>query len=659
MRRWGVYSFQCLCACRLTAARQAVKGPLLPTALSSSSSSLSSSPSPLEPKKPRSKASPTKTVTQEASRAPRKKPDLPGAYSSFRGITPISEVRERYGYLGSGDRAAQATVRVAGRVTSVRDIGKIIFVTIRSNGNELQVVGQVGENFTREDLKKLKVSLRVGDIIGADGVPCRMQRGELSVAASRMLILSPYVCTDQVVCPNLRGFAVLQDNDVKYRYRFTDMMTNPCVIETIKKRHVMLQALRDYFNERNFVEVETPVLHTVASGANAKSFVTHHNANAMDLFLRVAPELHLKQCIVGGMERIYEIGKVFRNEDADRSHNPEFTSCEFYAAYHTYEDLMPMTEDIFRQLAMRVNGTTVVQIYPENAHGNPVTVDLGKPFRRVSVYDEIQRMSGVEFPPPNELNTPKGIAYMSVVMLRYNIPLPPVRTAAKMFEKLIDFFITDRVVEPTFVMDHPLFMSPLAKEQVSRPGLAERFELFVNGIEYCNAYSELNDPHEQYHRFQQQLVDRQGGDEEAMPLDETFLKSLQVGLPPTAGWGMGIDRALMLLTNSSNIRDGIIFPLLRQDIRSHDSKRRHKTASFFDFNKQMTLFCLSSLEQEFRRNGLSEDSCANVRELRRVIMELGQRGGTNGLPTAGGRLSDWRITLIFAIIRFICGTPRR
>lgn len=596
---------------------------------------------------------------QESPRAVRTRSDLPAAYSSFRDTAAIAELKKRYSYLSPGERAAQVTVRVAGRVTSMRDMGKIFFVTIRSNGVELQVVGQVGEHFTRECLKGLKSSIRVGDIIGAEGVPCRMQRGEFSVAAFHVAVLSPYVCTDQVVCPGLRGFSVMQDNDVRYRYRFVDMMTNHGVIDTIKKRHVILQALREYLDDRNFVEVETPILQTVASGANAKSFVTHHNGNATDLFLRVAPELHLKQCVVGGMERVYEIGKVFRNEDADQSHNPEFTSCEFYAAYHTYEDLIPMTENIFRHLAMRANGTTVVKVCPKGADGHPVDVDLGKPFRRVSAYEEIQRATGVELPPPTELNTPKGLAYMSAIMLRHNIPLPSVRTAAKMFDKLIDFFITERVVEPMFVMDHPLFMSPLAKEHASKPGLSERFELFINGVEYCNAYSELNDPQEQYCRFQQQLIDRRGGDEDAMPLDETFLKSLQAGLPPTAGWGMGIDRVVMLLTGSSTIRDGIIFPLLRPDIGSRDVKRRQRTASFFDFDKQMTLFCLSGLEHELKRNGLPEESCAHIRQLRKTIMGMGPRGGAdNPHDAVGYRWPEWRVAMTVAIIRLLCGTPR-
>ncbi|ORC91080.1 lysyl-tRNA synthetase [Trypanosoma theileri] len=584
--------------------------------------------------------------------------DFPAAYTSFRSSATVAEIRDRYNHLAPGEKETETKVRVAGRVAGMRDMGKILFLTIRSDGLELQIVSHVGEHFTRECLKKLKTSLRVGDIIGVEGIPCRTQKGELSVTASSLLVLSPYVCTDQVVCPNLRGFTLLQDNDVKYRYRFVDMMTNRDVIERIKKRHAILKGLREYLDERNFVEVETPILHTVASGANAKPFVTHHNANEADLYLRVAPELHLKQCIVGGMERVYEIGRVFRNEDADRSHNPEFTSCEFYAAYHTYEDLMPMTEEILRHLAIRANGTTVVKLYSQQNSQDVVDIDLSKPFRRVNVYDEIQSSAGVELPPPNELNTPRGLAYMSAIMLRHDIPLPPVRTAAKMFDKLIEFFITDRTVEPTFVMNHPLFMSPLAKEHASIPGLSERFELFINGIEYCNAYSELNDPQEQYYRFQQQLMDRRSGDDEAMPLDETFLKSLQVGLPPTAGWGMGIDRVVMLLTNTNTIRDGIIFPLLRQDIRSHDLKRRNKTAGFFGFNQQMTLFCLSGMEQEMQRCGLPKESCAQIRELRKTILELGQRADENNYSISRHRWDAWRIGLTLGIIRFICGMPR-
>lgn len=586
---------------------------------------------------------------------PRTVLDFPHAYRSFAGVTPLAEFRARYDHLGANDRSTEAVaVRVGGRVVSVRDMGRILFITIRSGEEELQVVQRVEGDFSRADLRAFAGTLQTGDIIGATGTPGRTAKGELSLYATEVLILAPYVCADQALCPDLKGFVPLTDTDIKYRYRFVDMMSNPSVVSHFRRRHVITRALRDFLDARGFTEVETPVLHVVASGANAKPFITHHNANDADLFLRVAPELHLKQCVVGGMERVYEIGRVFRNEDADRSHNPEFTTCEFYAAYHTYEDLMTMTEDLVRHLALVVNGTTKVTV-TSCATKESVDIDLAQPFRRVNAYDEVQRAAGVDLPPPTELNTPRGMAYLSAIMLRYNIPLPSVRTAAKMFDKLIDFFITDRVVEPTFVTDHPLFMSPLALEQRERPGLSARFELFINGTEYCNAYSELNDPQEQYYRFQQQLLDKQTGDEEAMALDETFLKALQAGLPPTAGWGMGIDRVVMLLNGSATIRDDILFPLLRHDATSHDAKRRRKTASFFGFNHNMTLFCLNALEEEMLKRAAPAGSLDKIRELRQCLSSMQQRGavpeltgGDDGVPRG------WRYDATMAVLRLFC-----
>ncbi|AIO00250.1 lysyl-tRNA synthetase, putative [Leishmania panamensis] len=531
-------------------------------------------------------------------------------------------------------------------------MGRILFITIRSGEAQLQVLRQVSESFTKTDLRAFADALHTGDILGATGVPGRTAKGELSLYATEASILAPYVCTDQALCPDLRGFVPLTDTDIKYRYRFVDMMSNPSVLQHFRKRHAITRALRDYLDARSFIEVETPVLHSVASGASARPFITHHNANGADLFLRVAPELHLKQCVVGGMERVYEIGRVFRNEDADRSHNPEFTTCEFYAAYHTYEDLMVMTEEIMRHLALAANGTTKVVVTSCVAK-EPVEIDFEQPFRRVSAYDAVQEAAGVELPPPTELNTPRGLAYMSAIMLRYNIPLPSVRTAAKMFDKLIDYFITDRVVEPTFVTGHPLFMSPLAMEQRARPGLSARFELFINGIEYCNAYSELNDPQEQYYRFQQQLLDRQTGDDEAMALDETFLKALQAGLPPTAGWGMGIDRIVTLLNGSATIRDGILFPLLRHDATSHDARRRCKTASFFGFNRNMTLFCLNALEEEMLKRAAPTESLEKIRQLRRYLSTMPHRDMMTYAPE-GSASRGWRYEATMAMLRFFC-----
>eukprot|EP00796_Vickermania_ingenoplastis_P011585 gene11586-7981_t len=512
-------------------------------------------------------------------------------------------------------------------------MGAILFITIRSRGDTLQVIRQVADGCSRQDLRALKETLRMGDIIGATGSPGRTKKGELSLYATQVQVLSPYVCADQSICPQLNGFSTVADPDIRYRYRFLDMMTNPDTIRGFQKRHAVLKALRNFLDERDFTEVETPMLHEVPSGANAKPFTTHHEANDTTLYLRVAPELYLKQCVVGGMERVYEIGRVFRNEDADRSHNPEFTSCECYAAYQTYEDLIPFTEDLLRRLAVAANGTTKLTVESVRTK-EAVEINFDAPFRRVSAYDAVQAEVGVKLPPADELHSPRGLAYLSAILLRYNIPLPSVRTASKMFDKLISYFITDRVVEPTFVMDHPVCMSPLAKAHDQRKGLSERFELFINGVEYCNAYSELNDPVEQYRRFQQQLVDKQTGDEEAMPVDETFLKALQAGLPPTAGWGLGVDRLMTLLQQSATIRDTIMCPLLRTDATSRDGKRRRKAAGQFPFSPRAATFALHCLEEEMRRRGMPSKGCEAVRELHHFILQIQRHTKPIPLDTA-------------------------
>lgn len=540
-------------------------------------------------------------------------------------------LKAKFAHLGPDERdadpgaAAASATRIAGRITSIRDMGKVMFITIRSNNESFQIAVNVGEHFTVESLANLKSQLRAGDIVGAVGVAGRTRRGEMTLFASSLELITPFVCTDMSVCPDLRGhsIAVVADADIKYRYRFVDLMTDPTSIETFRLRAKIIGALRQFLNDRDFVEVETPMFHQVPCGANAKPFITHHNANNSDLFLRIAPELYLKQLVVGGMERVYEIGRVFRNEDADKTHNPEFTSCEFYAAYCDYKGLMDMTEDLLRYLATVAGSTTIA--VTSCVSKEPTLIDLSKPFRRVRVLDEIERQCGVTLPPAKELDTPRGFAFMAAIMLQHGIPFPAVRTAAKMLDKLIDHFITDGAVEPVFVTDHPLFMSPLAKEQSAGNGLSERFELFINGMEVVNSYSELNDPHEQLRRFEQQLRDRALGDDEAMPLDETFLKALQVGLPPTAGWGMGIDRIVMLLSGARTIRDVIMFPLLRDDVAgTKDGKRRLKAASFFDVNSKMAMFCLSSLEAEASRRGdaLSVDA---VRCLKGTVMRATAR----------------------------------
>lgn len=575
---------------------------------------------------------------------------LPHPYQSFSDVTSAADFHKLYSFLKPEERFLTVELRVGGRLCSIRHMGAILFLSIRSNGDTLQVICQVTlspktgcnevadndeteSGFSRERLKSLKDALRVGDIIGAIGSPGRTKKGELSLYATKLEVVAPYVCADQATCPDLKGFTPLVNQDLRYRYRFMDMMINKETRNFFLTRHRVLRALRAFLDHQGFVEVETPILLEVPSGASAKPFTTYHEGNATTLSLRIAPELYLKQFIVGGIEKVYEIGRVFRNEDADRTHNPEFTTCELYSAFSTYQDLLLLTEDLFRRLAIAANGKTTVTLRSVVSGGREsVTIDLAKPFRRVSVYEAIEKAAGVKLPPANELQSPRGVAYLSAILLRYDIPLPPVRTTSKMFDKLIDYFIVSKEVEPIFVMDHPVCMSPLAKAHTSedKVGLAERFELFINGVEYCNSYSELNDPEEQFCRFQQQLLDRHSGDKEAMQVDETFLKALQVGMPPTAGWGLGIDRLIALLSETDSIRDVIFSPLLRTDYSSHDGKRRRKTAGFFSFSPVAVSFVLRSVEEEMRRRGLSSSACDRVRELHSVLTKM-HKHQLNGL----------------------------
>lgn len=569
--------------------------------------------------------------------------ELPLPYQSFSGVTSVAKFYLLYSFLKSDEQLMLVEERVGGRLCSIRHMGAILFLSIRSNGDSLQVICQVssshkgdnprkdhvffGSGFTRDKIKSLKDALRVGDIIGAIGSPGRTKKGELSLYATQLEVVAPYVCADQATCPDLKGFTSLANHDLRYRYRFMDMMVNKETRGFFLQRHRVLRALRNFLDHQGFIEVETPILLDVPSGASAKPFKTYHEGNATTLSLRVAPELYLKQYIVGGLEKVYEIGRVFRNEDADRSHNPEFTTCELYSAFNTYQDLIPLTEDLFRRLAMAANGKTEITVRSVVSGGQDrITIDLARPFRRVSVYKAIEKAAGVKLPPANELQSPRGVAYLSAILLRYDIPFPPARTASKMFDKLIDFFIVDKVVEPIFIMDHPICMSPLAKAHNSpdKVGLAERFELFINGVEYCNAYSELNDPEEQFCRFQQQLIDRHCGDKEAMQIDETYLKALQVGMPPTAGWGLGIDRLVALLSDADSIRDVIFSPLLRSDHMSHDGKRRQKTAGFFSFSPVAISFVLRSVEEEMRRRGMPSYGCERVKELHKWLTKMNQ-----------------------------------
>ena len=555
----------------------------------------------------------------------------PSSYLSFESNHDALEVQKKFDHLNPDEIAADGEmVRIGGRVTAMRDMGKMLFLSIRSDNQDIQLVARVNESksdsnqpgFSKDELASMRRNVKKGDVVGGHGLPGKTKRGELSIFLNELKVLAPYVCTDLVACPDQKGFQSVEDSEIRYRYRFIDMLCNQKTVDVFKLRHKVLSTLRSFLEAKKFVEVETPVFHSVAGGAAALPFITHHNANGNDLFLRVAPELYLKQCVVGGLERVFEIGKVFRNEDTDRSHNPEFTSCEFYMAYATYETLMTLTESLLREIVCAANnGSPVLQtVHPKT--GKPVEIDFSKPFERLPVMKTLQERIGMHLPDAHDLDSMAGAAYLATICVEHGIPLPQPRTPAKLLDKLIDHFITDHVVQPTFITDHPEFMSPLAKSHECGNGLTERFELFITGMEICNAYSELTDPQEQLKRFQQQMRAKAMGDDEAQSVDETFLKALQVGLPPTAGWGMGIDRLVMLLSGSTSIRDVIIFPLLKPDQGSHDSKRRMRTASFFGVHHQMTMFCLNALEAELIRQGRVKGCQQELQTLKNIIAGL-------------------------------------
>ena len=434
------------------------------------------------------------------------------------------------------------TVSVAGRMMSKRVMGKASFCHVQDLQGNIQIYvarDMIGEE-AYADFKKFDI----GDIIGVKGEVFVTKTGETSIRASEVVLLSKSL---QILPEKYHG---LTNVDLRYRQRYTDLVMNPDVKDTFIKRSKMISCIRRYLDAQGFIEVETPMLVANAGGAAARPFETHYNALDEDVRLRISLELYLKRLIVGGLERVYEIGRVFRNEGVDTRHNPEFTLMELYQAYTDYHGMMDLTENMFRYLAQEVCGSTVIT-YGENE------IDLGKPFERLTMIDAVKRYAGVDFDavPDTEaakkLADERGIAYEA----RHQ--------KGDILNMFFEEYCEDKLIQPTFIMDHPVDVSPLTKRKPDKPDYVERFELFVNGWEMCNAYSELNDPIDQRERFKAQDAAAAAGDEEANHTDEDFLNALEIGMPPTGGIGYGIDRLAMLLTNSPAIRDVLLFPTMK------------------------------------------------------------------------------------------------
>ena len=434
------------------------------------------------------------------------------------------------------------TVRIAGRLMSKRVMGKASFCNVQDKPGNIQVYvarDSVGEE-PYADFKKFDV----GDIVGIEGEVFETKTGEKSIHAANITLLTKSL---QILPEKYHG---LTNTDIRYRQRYTDLVMNPEVKDTFIKRSKIISKIRQYLDAKDFMEVETPMLVANAGGAAARPFVTHYNALDEDVKLRISLELYLKRLIVGGLERVYEIGRVFRNEGLDTRHNPEFTLMELYQAYTDYHGMMDLTEDMFRYLAKEVCGTTTIT-YGEH------TIDLGKPFERLTMIEAVKKYAGVDFDAIADTAEAKKIADEKGVHYEKR------HEKGDILNLFFEEFVEEHLIQPTFIMDHPIEISPLTKKKPDKEGYVERFELFINTWEMCNAYSELNDPIDQRERFKAQEAALAAGDEEANTTDEDFLNALEIGMPPTGGIGYGIDRLVMLLTDSPAIRDVLLFPTMK------------------------------------------------------------------------------------------------
>ncbi|KAI0221135.1 Lysine--tRNA ligase [Lamellibrachia satsuma] len=494
----------------------------------------------------------------------------------FQVTISLNDFIDKYENNIDAGQTLSDVVSVAGRVDSKRESGvRLIFYDLRGESTKIQVMANARLYSSEEEFMKVTDKIKRGDIIGCTGHPGKTKKGELSIIPQEMQLLSP--CLHQL--PKLH-FG-LKEKETRFRQRYLDLIVNDYVRQKFITRARIISFVRRFLDNMGFLEVETPMMNMIPGGATAKPFITHHNDLDMDLYMRVAPELFLKMLVVGGIDRVYEIGRQFRNEGIDLTHNPEFTTCEFYMAYADYNDLMEVTETLLSGMVKSLTGGYKVPYHPEGPEGPVWEVDFTPPFRRLDIIKDLEKASGTKLPPADQFNTPEMKKFLDKLCTEKGVECKTPRTTARLLDKLVGEFLEEQCISPTFIMNHPpdhestcqvvsitcTHTSSHNNKHRSIPGLTERFELFACKKEICNAYTELNDPVVQRGCFEQQAQDKAAGDDEAMFVDENFCTALEYGLPPTAGWGLGIDRLTMFLTDSNNIKEVLFFPAMKPDLQ--------------------------------------------------------------------------------------------